>query len=301
MKKSILIVGGTGFIGKNLINKLKFLNFKILSLSKKKSIPKSRHNIEYKSLDIVNTKKLKRLNEKKFNIVINLGGNIDHQNPQETRKAHYYGLKNLFNNLSLKNLDLFIQIGSSLEYGPSKSPQIESQLCKPNSCYGKAKLSATKYLIKNLKSKKFKLIILRPYQIYGPFQKLDRLIPQTINCYLKKKKFECSEGNQKRDFLYVEDFVSLILKIINKKKIKSGIYNVGSGKPVKVKDIIKLINKLIKFGKPVFGKIKMRKDEAMSLYPNTKKIKKNFNWKPKTSLKSGLKKTIKYYELYRRS
>ena len=51
----------------------------------------------------------------------------------------------------------------------------------------------------------------------------------------KNKSFPCSEGFQLRDFLYVDDFNSLLIKIIKKKKIKSGIYNVGTGKPIRVK------------------------------------------------------------------
>ena len=296
MKKKILIIGGTGFIGQNLIRKIKSFNFKIFSISKKKSLPKNKVNITYKSIDITNKKKLGKLNKIKFNFVINLGGNIDHENPKETLRAHYFGLKNLLDNLNFENLDLFIQIGSSLEYGFSKSPQKENRLCKPKSSYGKAKLKATNYLTQKYNLKKIRFVILRPYQIYGPFQKFDRLIPQVINSCLKNKTFDCTEGDQKRDFLFVEDFVTLILKILNKKKTISGIYNVGFGKPVKVKDVVKQIRKIIKSGYPDFGKIKMRKDEGMSLYPKIKKVKKHFNWYPKTSLTTGIKKTIKYYK-----
>ncbi len=296
MIKKILIIGGTGFIGQNLIKKLRSKNFQIISLSKKKQLPKKKKNITYKSIDISNKKKLNKISKIKFNIVINLGGNINHQNPKETVQAHFYGLKNVLKTINLKNLNLFIQIGSSLEYGTSRSPHLESQLCKPNSSYGKAKLKATNYLRRISNSENFKLVILRPYQIFGPYQKLDRLIPQVIKFCLKDKKFDCTEGRQKRDFLFVDDFVDLILKILNKKKFSSGIYNVGYGKPINVKNVIQLIRNLIKSGEPNFGKVKMRKDEVMKLYPKINKVKKCFNWRPTTTLKSGIRKTIKYYK-----
>ena len=151
-------------------------------------------------------------------------------------------------------------------------------------------------IVKLLLEKKFKVIILRLYQVYGPYQKNDRLIPQVINFCLKNKKFPCTEGSQKRDFIYVDDFFNLILKILKKKKLNSGIYNVGCGKPIKVKDVIKKIVGLIKKGTAKFGSIKMREDEINLLYPNIKKVKKNFKWIPKVSLSKGLKKTIKFYE-----
>ena len=118
----------------------------------------------------------------------------------------------------------------------------------------------------------------------------------TINSCLNNKKFRCTNGLQKRDFLYVDDLISLLIKMVNKKNIKSGIYNVGYGSQLPVKNVIKTIQKIINKGEPLFGKIKMRDDEIMNLYPNILKVKKYFNWKPKTKLVNGLKKTIKFYE-----
>ena len=117
-----------------------------------------------------------------------------------------------------------------------------------------------------------------------------------INQCLKGKKFPCTNGLQYRDFLYVDDFTNLILKILNKKKLKERVLNVGYGKPYTVKKIIKNIFKLVKKGKPLFGKIKMRKDEIQKLYPSLFKLKKELNWQPKININSGLKKTISFYE-----
>ena len=88
----------------------------------------------------------------------------------------------------------------------------------------------------------------------------------------------------------------MISKILKKNNLTSGIYNVGTEKPVSVKNVIKKIVKFSKRGEPNFGKIKMRKDEINNLYPNIKKVKKEFNWSPKVSLNKGLIKTIKFYE-----
>lgn len=295
MKKRILIIGGTGFIGHNLIKKLSKHLFKITSISKNNYSSNKIKKVKYLSLDISKGKKFKKIKKTKFDIIVNLGGNIDHNNKKKTYSAHYLGCKNIIDNLILDKKSLFIQIGSSLEYGNLRSPQSEKNKCEPNSYYAKSKLKASKYIIKMSKKKKFDYIILRPYQVYGPYQKFDRLIPYVIKSCLKNSTFKCSEGEQLRDFLFIDDFVNAIKKIIKKKKIKSGIYNIGYGKPIKIKNIIKKINKLVKKGKPNFGAIKMRKDEINILYPKVKKIASFINWKPKYDLTSGLKKTISFY------
>ena len=146
------------------------------------------------------------------------------------------------------------------------------------------------------KEKRFPSLIIRPYQIYGPAQEENRLIPFVISQSLDDKNFPCSNGNQFRDFLHISDFVNCIDMLI-KKKLKFGqVYNIGYGKATKVKSIIKLINKKINKGKPVFNKIKLRKEEQKFLYPNISKIKRDTGWKPKIKLNNGLMNTIKFYK-----
>ena len=267
-------------------------NFKIFSLTKSNYERKRKiKNVKYISCDIRKLNDLKRKISKNYDYVINFSGNINHKKNNETFKVHYGGLNNLLKIINLKKLELFLQIGSCLEYGRKSSPQKENFFCKPISYYGKAKYMASNLLQKKMSN----FIILRPYQVYGPYQKYDRLIPMVIKSCLKNKKFPCTEGNQERDFLYVDDFTDLIIKILRKKNFKNRIFNVGYGKPIKVKKIINLILKITSKGKPLFGSIKMRKDEVKKLYPDLTLIKKEFKWKPKINLKEGLKRTVAYY------
>ncbi len=296
MKKKILIVGGSGFIGHNLIKSIYKLNYKITSLSSK-FVPKKKkfQNVDYIICDIFNLKNLERKLIDNFDYVINLSGNIDHKEKYKTIRTHYIGCKNLVNIFKKKNIKLFIQVGSSLEYGSSQCPHIESDVCFAKSVYGKAKLDATNYLKKVNKKFNFPYIILRLYQVYGPYQKFDRLIPAAIQSFIRNEKFQSSHGSQLRDFIYIKDLVVLFHKILNKKKVGVGIYNVGTGNPISVKYAIETINREIGLGKILFGDLKMRRNEMMRSYPSIKKVKKFFNWRPKTSFLKGIKKTIKYY------
>ena len=136
---------------------------------------------------------------------------------------------------------------------------------------------------------------MRLYLTYGPNQDYNRIIPITINNFINEKKFSLTNCNQIRDFLYVNDLIELLIKVI-KKKPNNEIYNVGAGNKLKVKMVIDTINDIIKLGNPQFGKIEMRKDEMKNNFPDISKIKKYYNWSPKTNIKLGLKKTISFYE-----
>ena len=294
MTKRILIIGGNGFLGFNTAKKLSGFGFDLHLVCKNDKNLKKLSNVKYYFCDVNNTKKLEKLLKFKVDTVINFSGNIDHKNSVQTKKTHYYAVKNLINLLDKKKIKLFIQAGSSLEYGNYKSPQKEKYSCRPQSIYGTAKYNASKLLMK--KKKNFNVIILRLYQIYGPHQKKDRLIPFIIDSSLKNLKFNCTNGDQKRDFMHVDDLTNLIFKIIKKKKLNSNIFNVGAGKPYKVRDVIKRIINITKKGRPVFGGIPMRKDEINEMFPSIKKVKKFFKWNAKVDLTKGLKHTINFYE-----
>ena len=301
-KKKILITGGTGFIGFHLANRLVKKNFSVTSISTKlPSKDKKVSKVNYLACDICRLNTLKKILKKKnFDYVINLAGYVDHLNKKKTYISHYTGCKNLATIFLNKKIIKFIQIGSCIENGKSKSPQKEIMIRKENlinSTYGLAKYKASKYLLNLYKNFNFPVVILRLYLVYGPNQDLNRFLPIVISNCIKNSKFPCSEGNQNRDFLYIDDFIDLIEKFLNKKTFFNGeIFNIGSGKPKNIKQIIKLTNKIIKGGNPLYGKIKLRKDELINLYPNIQKIKKYTNWRPKTNFNYGLKKTINYYE-----
>ena len=298
IKKKILITGGTGFIGYHLAKRCLSLNWSVTSLSNNKP-PKKRKlsNVRYIICDITKKKSLFDKVQKKFDYVVNLAGHVDHSNKKKTLNSHFNGCKNLsylFINSSIKK---FIQIGSCIEYGKKKSPQVEKIINKKTySTYGKAKLLSTNYLLNLSKKYNFPVNILRFYLVYGPRQDENRLIPITINNAFKNKDFECSQGTQLRDFLYIDDAVSAIIKTLKKKGISGEIINVGSGKPLQVKKVILKICRLISLGKPIFGKIKFRKDEIKYLYPSIKKANLLLNWTPKVKFNLGLKKTINDYK-----
>jgi len=295
-KKKILVIGGTGFIGYHLIKRCLQKSYNVTCISSRTSSKKKRFSkVKYLICDIRDKKKLSKIITSRYNFVVNLGGYVDHSKKRETLTSHYDGCKNLVKILLKFNIENFVQIGSGLEYGNRKSPQKENLRCSPKSNYGLAKFKATNFLMKLYEKNKFPCTILRLYQAYGPEQDFNRLIPIVIKSCLKGERFACSEGLQKRDFLYIDDFINLIFKIFSNKRSRGRIFNAGSGKPIKIKSLIEKIKKISKGGIPEYGKIEMRKDEIDIMYPNIKLSRKILNWSPKVTLDNGLKKTVKFY------
>ncbi len=296
--KKILIIGGTGFLGFHYARFCLKKKYKVFSLSRNKP-KKIRHlkNVNYFFADISKKKQVFKIlkNIKRIDYVVNFGGEVEHDNLKKTFQSHYLGLKNLINFFSSKDIRKFIQIGSSLEYGNGISPQKETLKLKPQSNYSRAKVNSSNYIKKIFKEKNFPTIIVRPYQVYGPYQDLNRFIPIIINNCIKSRNFACSEGNQFRDFLYIDDFVRYLFILMNKKNIIGEIFNVGYGKPMKIRSIINSIRNKIDGGIPNFGKIKLRPEENLKTYPDISKLIKFTKTRSKINFSDGLTKTISFY------
>ena len=299
--KKILIIGGTGFIGYHVANKALKKKWQVTSIStnRPKKIRKL-NKVKYLNCDISKIKNIeKTLKKLSFDYIVNLGGYVNHSEKRKSYLSHYVGFKNLIEYFENSNIKSFVQAGSSVEYGFNKAPQNEKMnlnINKVPSVYGKSKIRSTFLGLKKFKDSNFPITIIRFYLVFGPRQDKNRFIPIIIDGCLKNKKFDCSSGEQLRDFIYVEDAVSAIFKIFNKKKARGEIFNLGSGKPKKLRNIIEFIKNYLKSGKPQYGSIKLRKDEPVKLYPSINKAKKVLSWKPKVNFFKGLIRTINYYQ-----
>ena len=293
------VIGGTGVIGYNLLKKLNSFGYKLTSISLRN--PKTSNHIsgvKYIKLNIVRKNEFKKI-KNKFDIVVNAGGygGLDNnfRNIKKIYETQYKGLKNISSFFLNKKIKKFIQIGSSLEYGSLSGVHSETMLSKsPITTYGKSKLYSSNYLKFLHKVYKFPVVILRLYQVYGPSQKKNRVIPYIIDSIIKKNKIYTTKGNQVRDFCYVEDVTSAIVKCFNAKKVDGEIINIGLGKGYKIKNVLKIIFRLFtKYNvRTNVKKIVSSKNQTKKLVPSIKKAKKLLNWSPKISLKKGIKETI---------
>lgn len=305
-KKTFLVTGGTGFIGRNIVNLLLKKNYKILVLDDgsrgvfNKTINK---NIKYIKGDI-REKKLLYKCLKKVDAVIHLayinGTRYFYEKPDVILDVAIKGLINVFDGCKkYKIKELYLASSSEVYQTPLKIPTDENEMLKipdiynPRYSYGGGKI-LTELMGINYGKKFFKkLIIFRPHNVYGPNMGNEHVIPEFIKKMksIKNKNFKIQgSGNEIRSFIYIEDFINAFDLILHKGK-HLNIYNIGTNEKIKIKELAKKIAKIIN-KKIIVRKSPLKEGGTKIRVPNIKKIKM-LGFKTKFTLNNGLNKILK--------
>lgn len=300
-KNNILITGGAGFIGFNLYLKL-FEKNNIYILDFKKKIIKKpfKKNTKFIFGDISKKSIFKNLIKKKicFDYIYHLAAEtstfISEQNPALCYKTNLIGTLNLFEYCKKTKPKNLIFSSSMTVYGKDSRKCSEKSSPQPMSHYGLTKLSGEKILLK-LKNYGINVKIFRLFNAYGIFQDYNNAHQGMLSIYLSqihRSSMVSVTGSlsRSRDFIYIEDIVNAFTyrKILNNKK--NNIFNLGTGKEVKVLTLLKLLFKLT--NKKYKVKIGMKHSgDVKNSCANTTLIRKT-GWKNKFSLEEGIKKVI---------
>lgn len=293
---SILITGINGFIGKNLS--------RILSHSKRNVIPGSGGRIRLKgekgdsdwTLDVTNEASLKSYQDEKIDYIIHLAAKTSIEdsvkNPYKTFFTNVVGTLNLLEFARTKHIKNFIFISTYLYGKPEYLPIDENHPLKPHSPYNSSKLIGEKLCENYAQEYGLNVVNLRPFCIYGPDNKANSLVQKAITAINKSEVMVLSGLKTRRDFLYVDDLVALIIKIIDNFPKNYNVYNVGYGVSYNIGDVAKkialLLNKEIKIRYK-----KSKENEILDMTADISKVSKKFDWNPKIDLDSGLKLIVK--------
>ena len=306
MKKTYLITGGQGFIGKAISLSLLDQGNKVIIFDnnfRKKNFFLKHKNLQQIDGDIRNIIHLNKI-KNKIDSVIHLaainGTRNFYEKPNLVLEVGIKGIINIIDFCKIKKIkEIFLASSSEVYQNAPIYPTDEKvRLIIPDPHNPRFSYSSTKIIseILILNSEIFKkAVIFRPHNIYGPDMGFKHVIPELIIKTIKEKKFLNIQGNgkNKRSFCYIEDFVEAFNIIIKKGNHKE-IYNIGNTEEVKIlhlsKLIISLLNKDLKIKistKPFYN--------AMRRLPDIKKLNK-LGYKPKINLKKGLKETIDWYK-----
>ena len=316
MKKKILVLGSSSFSGASLIDNLltenKYLVFGTYRKRKKNYLLLYKHNKNinfFKNYKIDLSKKSHKLlnlvKKIKPNIILDFASicmvNESWKNPELYYQINVLSKIKTIQYLSTANfLDKYIYISTPEIFGSSSEYINEDcDSFKPKTPYASSKLSFEIFLKNYHKNFQFPLIISRFSNFYGPGQPLHRLIPKLISCIDSEKKFPLEgNGRSQRNFIYKDDFCNGIKRIILKGKIGK-TYHFSGKNFNSVLDIIKNICKIKSYDqKKLIKKVKRRLGQDFLYKLDCKKTKKQLNWRPVYTLKSGLEKVLDYHNKY---
>ncbi len=294
----IFITGGNGFIGSHLVPKLLARKHKLLLLSKG-SQKKNNKSISFVRGDLKNIDKWKNKVKKfKPDAVIHLAWEgLENYDFRAT-----VSLRNMVNSLNMISVAAelgcrkFLSIGSCWEYGGREGALKESAPLLPPThvpdfVIAKRTIQAMGEQIARESNMQF--LWPRLFFSYGPGQKSRTLIAHLVRSFKNGVAPEIQNKSGANDFVYVDDIAEALVRILERSKEPSVIYNIGSGRLTSVAGVVREVYKNFDVPAPRWC---LKKTHPRGFYANISKVKKEIGWKPKTSITEGIKRTVNYYK-----
>lgn len=189
-----------------------------------------------------------------------------------------------------------IRTGGLEEYGVGTPPFLESHREQPRSPYSASQVAATHWCQMLQPHLDFSVVTVRPALVYGPEQSFEFLIPALIRALLRRQEFPMTSGRQRRDLLYVDDFVSAALLAAETSGLAGKVINVSSGEAHPVIDVARRIAQLLDAEHLLLiGRLPDRTREVPDLIASNEEAQAALGWRPATALDDGLQRTIAWH------
>ncbi len=213
---------------------------------------------------------------------------------QHALEVNLTGSMNLFAAIKdMKEVRRVVVIGTAEEYGNNQCPFEENMRESPVSAYSFSKMCMTRLCETLHVLYGLPFVILRPTLAYGPGQGIDMFLPSLINSLLKGETFGMTQGEQSRDFVYIDDLVDAFVRSAVTDGIDGMILNIGSGSPVKLIKLARMVESMIGKGDLLrVGERNYRLGEIMDYYVDNSRARRLLGWEPLTDLEDGLGRTI---------
>jgi len=316
MNKNIIVTGGLGFIGSNLIDLLISKKYSVINLDKVSyssnfyNLKEHKNNTKYKFIKCdLNSKKISNILLKYkpiciFNLAAETHVDRSIDGPKNFINSNVLGTFNLleaFKTFSTKYNSKLIHISTDEVYGDIlKGRSDEKYSYKPSSPYAASKAASDHLVYSYIRTYKIPAVISNCSNNYGPKQHPEKLIPKLIYNIINNKELPIyGKGKNSREWLHVKDHCMALFKVFEKGKIGE-FYNIGSNKNLNNIQITKALIKIAKNFITIGPKVKIKyitdrpgHDQRYAL--NSNKIKKKLKWKPQIKFDNGLKETFLWY------
>lgn len=306
MKKKILVTGGTGFVGANLVRRLVKIGYRPTVLIRKESNPWRLKDITSKvdllETDILNFERLKKdIDSVRPHYIFHLAVYGAYQGTQKdlhkTLEVNIFGTVNLLNAGYNSGIEYFINTGSSSEYGLKEKNMKENNVLCPVNYYGVSKASNTLLTSAFSMQNKLPTVTLRLFSPYGYYEDKNRFVPTVIMSEINNKEIKLSNKDFVRDFVFIDDVIDAYIYFLNGKKYYGEVFNIGSGKQTKLCDFVKEVEKIhgrklkIKWSNHTSNQFEPKKWQA-----DISKAKLKLNWNSQSSTEIGIQKTYQWFK-----
>jgi len=319
----IIVTGSAGFIGFHLIRKLLEQGEEVVGIDNindyydvelkraRLDILEKEPNFIFYKADISKPNDISQIFKKHSNarVIVHLaaqaGVRYSLDNPFAYVESNLTGQVSIFENakIHLKDLEHLVYASSSSVYGNNeKTPSsVEDRTDSPVSLYAATKKSGE--MIANYYASTFKIPAtgLRFFTVYGPYGRPDMAYFSFTKDILEGKTIKLfNHGNLQRDFTFVDDIISGVIAVINKKPVGATphqIYNLGNNKPVELKYFVETLEKLLG-KKAMLENVEMQKGDVYKTYADIERSSRELGFKPVTSIEKGLESFVSWYKAY---
>lgn len=298
----ILLTGATGFLGSHIAESLLTDKYEILAL--KRTISKYdnlsfTHSVLWVDIDTLGWEK--RVVEFSPSIIIHtawIGVSSEGRDNWNDQLENIDFMTQLLELARLCGNCKFISLGSQAEYGNFSGKIDETYPVNPTNAYGFVKVSAQRMLQSFCEIHNICWYWLRVFSVFGERESDKWLIPNVIKAILQgEEKIDCTFGQQRYSYLYVKDFAEAVKKIVKSDGNYSGIYNISSNHPIKLRTLLEMIKEKTNPNFQLnYGALPYRSGQSMHMEGDASKFQSQFGDIVLSDFENKLEKTINYYK-----
>jgi UDP-glucose 4-epimerase len=296
--KRVLVTGGFGFVGANLVRRLLADGHEVHLFLRSESsdwrLRDIRSQVSTEAIDLSDAAAVTRaISERKPMWVFHLaahGGSSFQTDVAEMVRTNYVCTANLVAACVKAGVEIMVNVGSSSEYGFKDHAPAEDEPGKPNSYYAVTKAAATEFCGYAAREHGVPIPTVRLYSVYGPFEDPRRLIPTLLVHALERRWPPLVAPDTCRDFVYVDDVVEALMAIAQRPPVDVGaIYNVGCGRPTSIGELVAVAAELFGIAEtPEWNSMPPRAWDTNVWISNPTKIELEYGWAAQSNLRTGV-------------
>lgn len=303
--KGVIVTGAAGFIGASLVRALLAAGARVTGITHGDGpwwrLAEIEDELELVALDIEVPGAFDEVvGRARPELAVNLAMTAGHPRTAARRleqlESSVMGTGRLVEALARARCSRLVQVGSSLEYGPSSRPMSEGDVLAPTVPRGAAKAASSLVALAWARALGLSAVVLRPFSVYGPWEDESRLVPTVLQAVLRDTELRLTERGVAHDFVYVGDVVDAILSCLEGHRTVDGeIVNIGSGIQTTNEELVAIAARVVgRDARVKTGTYAARAHDTRTWVADVRRASELLGWTPSTGLDEGLRRTLSW-------